>query len=137
MRQNVLLSSFIKKVPTIITSNCSSLVCLSTVSTYRLWLAPKLRNLARTYSSCVSQTAKHLFMAITTNLNYAIYKGNVRDVYAHSPGHETSTFIRICNQFADWVSRTKRPPYQLFSWHPSPMCPPRPSRSQLSLGRTH
>jgi hypothetical protein len=46
-------------------------------------------------------------MALSANLNYVIYKGDVRDAYAHSPGPETPTFIRICDQFADWYRERK------------------------------
>jgi hypothetical protein len=69
--------------------------------------APDLRSLAKTYSSCVSQTGERLFMALAAKLNYTIWKGDVRDAYAHSPGPETPTFIRICDQFADWYQARK------------------------------
>jgi hypothetical protein len=69
--------------------------------------APALRSLTKTYSSCVSQTAERLFMALSATLNYRIYKGDVRDAYAHSPGPEMPTYVRICDQFADWYLEKK------------------------------
>jgi hypothetical protein len=69
--------------------------------------APALRHLTKTYSSCVSQTAERLFIALSATLNYVIYKGDVRDAYAHSPGPEMPTYIRICDQFADWYLEKK------------------------------
>jgi hypothetical protein len=72
--------------------------------------APALRSLTKTYSSCVSQTAERIFMALAATLNYVIYKGDVRDAYAHSPGPEMPTFVRICDQFADWYLERKGKP---------------------------
>jgi hypothetical protein len=49
-------------------------------------------------------------MALSASLNYVIYKGDVRDAYAHSPGPEMPTFVRICDQFADWYLERKGVP---------------------------
>jgi hypothetical protein len=46
-------------------------------------------------------------MALAAKLNYTIWKVDVRDAYAHPPGPKTPTFIRICDQFADWYQACK------------------------------
>ena len=55
-----------------------------------------------TWSSCVELPIQRLFLGIATSKSLKLYGGDAKDTYAHSPASETSTYLSIDNQYADW-----------------------------------
>ena len=66
------------------------------------YAAPLLHAIAMTYSSCVEHPIQRLFFALAAHLNLKVYGGDAKDAYGHSPGPETSTYVTIDDQYADW-----------------------------------
>ena len=58
---------------------------------------------ADSYSSCVDQPIKLLFLAISAILIHKIFGGDATNAYAHSPGDFTTpTFVSIDEQHFEW-----------------------------------
>ena len=55
-----------------------------------------------TYSSCVEHPIQRLLFALAAHLNLKVYGGDAKDAYGHSPRPETSTYVTIDDQYADW-----------------------------------
>ena len=69
------------------------------------YAAPILHALALTYSSCVEHPVQRLFYALAARLNKKVYGGDAKDAYAHSPGSNIKTYMRIDDAYAEWYEK--------------------------------
>ena len=67
--------------------------------------APALHAVTSTYSSCVNQPVQRLFFALAAINDHKVYGGDIKDAFAHSPGPDVPTFVRIDNQYSEWWSQ--------------------------------
>jgi len=64
--------------------------------------APEVHSTTNTYASCLEHPVFRLFIALCAADNLAIYGGEAKDAFAHSPGPSMPTFTKLDNTFCDW-----------------------------------
>ena len=94
--------------------------------------APMLHAIAKTCSSCVEQPVQHLFIALSAQLGHALFGGNAKGAFAHSPPPECPTFVQIDDAHANWCEnkfgkpvdhRPVSPAQHALQGHPEPRRP--------------
>ena len=66
--------------------------------------APKLHELAKTWSSCLEQPVQRLFLALCAIHGFKIYGADVRDAFAHALA-DTTTYLAIDDAYIDWSKK--------------------------------